>query len=118
MCDDLVFAVAFNRLVEHEQMVADTVPGIDIALAAHRFRRKARLHFLDKDPVTHGLCGIDLTLISCEPCFKCADTTEKTLIILHSLRTGVNDNIVFTNVVIEYFGNHGESLRHQRIFLS
>ncbi|MNT43505.1 hypothetical protein D3C72_1799820 [compost metagenome] len=116
--DDLVFAVAFDRLVEHQQMIADAVPGIDVALAAHRICGKARLHFLDENPVTHGLRGINFAFISGEPCFQRAYTTEKTLIVLSCLGTRTNDNIAFTNVVIEDFGNHGESLRHQRIFLS
>ncbi|MNW01943.1 hypothetical protein D3C71_1976510 [compost metagenome] len=97
-------------------MVADTVPGVDVALAAHRICGKARLHFINENPVTHGLCRVDLPLVSCEPCFQRADTAEKPLIVLSGVWTRMNNNFVFTNVVTVDFGNHGESLRHQKIF--
>ena len=99
-------------------MVTHTVPGVEVALAPHRFCRKPCLHLLDEHPVPYGLRSINLAFISGKPGFQRADATEKALIVLSCLRTRSNDNIVFTNVVIEDFGNHGESLRHQRIFLS
>ena len=41
-------------------MVANHIPGVDIALAAHGIRRERRVHFLGEDAVAHGLGGVDL----------------------------------------------------------
>lgn len=69
-------------------MIADSVIGIDIALAAHGVQRQLRLHFVDENAVTHGLGGIDLACRAGKAGLQIADAAEDIAVLLYSSRRG------------------------------
>ena len=74
--DDLIFRVAFQRPVEHQQMIANGVIGVDVALAAHGVGRQLRIHLFDEDAISHGLRRVDFPRSACKAGFKISDAPK------------------------------------------